>query len=121
MSGMLFDLALALLVAHELDAVHRHEWRMFPLLRRLDDRLGYAVFLLLHVPLVAVILWLATAPPPGWGGPFRIAFGAFCVLHVGLHRLYASHPANEFGGALSRSLIWATGLAGAALVAVEMA
>ena len=39
------------LLVHEMDAVRLKEWRILPLLSRLDDRRGFAVFTLVHVPI----------------------------------------------------------------------
>jgi len=47
--------------------------------------------------------------------------GAFSIAHIGLHKLFAHHPANEFNNPFSQILIggWgATGLLLLALMAV---
>ena len=118
MDEVLFILTLALLFTHELDAIARHEWRMFPFIRRLDDAKGFAVFTLAHVPIFALILWLGF----GAGGASAIArnvVSAFAVVHVGLHVWFARHPANEFNNALSQTLIWGAGTAGALYLVVS--
>ena len=121
MSEGLFIVTLALFFTHELDAVARHEWRMFPVLGGLDDRQGFAVFLLAHVPIFAAILWFCFSPT-SVGAAVRVAVAAFAIVHVGLHVYFARHPANEFDNPLSQALIWGTGIAGALyLVAVFFA
>lgn len=111
MAEGIYILTLALFITHEMDAIARHEWRMFPLVRRLDDARGCAIFTLAHVPLLALILWLgfdvATAATT------RIVVAAFAIVHVGLHMWFARHPANEFDNPLSQTLIWGAGIAGA--------
>jgi len=115
----LFILTLALFFTHELDAIARHEWRMFPLIRRLDDTSGYVVFLLAHVPIFALILWFGF-DAGAIGAAARIIVAAFAIIHVGLHMMFARHPANEFNNALSQALIWGTGIAGALYLAAVL-
>lgn len=112
----LFILTLALFFTHELDAIARHEWRMFPLIRRLDDTSGYVVFLLSHVPIFALILWFGF-DQGAVGAVARIILAAFAIIHVGLHMMFARHPANEFDNTLSQVLIWGTGIASALYLA----
>lgn len=45
------------LLVHEMDAVQLKEWRILPLLSRLDDRRGFAVFTLVHIPIYILLLW----------------------------------------------------------------
>lgn len=95
---------------HELDAVKRHEWRVLPLLRALPERLGEQVFIWLHVPLFALLLW-------GGDGDLesatRVGLAGFSIVHVGLHFIFRRHPAYEFNNPSSWGLILLTGLLGA--------
>lgn len=98
---------LAAFLAHELDAVRRHEWRILPLLSRLPEAWGAGAFAWGHIPLLFALFW--------WDGPgVQAGIAAFAVVHVGLHLLLQRHPANEFGNASSWALILLTGLLGAA-------
>lgn len=99
-----FYAALAFILTHEMDAIRCREWAIFPGLSRLDDRTGFVVFLLLHVPLYLLLLW----------GVFRegelqssvaIGLDIFFLIHALLHVLYLRHPRNEFTSVLSWSLI----------------
>ena len=56
---ILFYLGFSLLACHELDAVARHEWRLLPVLNKLNDDSGLIVFVLLHIPCL-----LYTSPSP---------------------------------------------------------
>lgn len=112
MAEAIFILTLALFFTHELDAIARHEWRMFPLICRLDDARGFAVFTLAHVPIFMLILWFGFAPG-GASAIARAVVAGFAIVHVGLHVWFARHPANEFNNALSQTLIWGAGAAGA--------
>ena len=53
---LLFLVNIALLNAHELDAIQQHEWRFFPFLRPFSDVTAYRIFVAAHVPLLVLIL-----------------------------------------------------------------
>ena len=108
MLTFLFFLNVALLTTHELDAIYRHEWRIFFGRTSLSDENAYYLFTLLHIPLFASIFWQA-----GQGDMwFEIAFDTFLIVHVGLHYLFRNHPAYEFNNWFSNAIIWAAGLFG---------
>jgi len=106
----LYYLMVAALFTHELDAVKRHEWRVLPLTRLMSERAGEQVFIWIHVPLFAIILWLGEG---SIANGFRYGLSGFAVIHVGLHWLYRHHPAYEFNNWNSWSLILLTGVSGA--------
>ncbi len=107
---VLFYLALALIWTHELDAYARHEWRVMPLLNQLPDQMAGRIFLWAHVPLMYLTVVVVLAGPAGIGAGI---LAGFCVVHVGLHRIFRNHPANELNGAGSRALILGAGGFGA--------
>jgi hypothetical protein len=113
-AGRAYSLALALMLTHEIDAAFRAEWRILPGLNMLADEIGRDIFIAAHVPLVYVLVVL------GWHGDAklrdrtRMAFAAFCVVHVALHVLFWNAPGNTFNNALSQTLIWGCGAAGVA-------
>ena len=110
-----YYLTVGLFLTHELDAVNRREWRILPGLRVLPERLGEQLFIWLHVPVIALLLI-------GGDGErvnaVRVALAGFAILHVGLHWLYRTHPANAFNTFSSWSLILGTGGLGAAYLLV---
>ena len=108
----LFLLAFSLLNAHELDAMSQHEWRILFVLRDLPSDFAEQVFVILHVPLVAILLWLTfhrNAVVSAWS---RRAVCAFGIIHVGLHWHLQDHPAYTFHSSLSEFLIVGYGFAG---------
>jgi hypothetical protein len=108
----LFLLAFSMLNAHELDAMSQHEWRLLFVLRELPPGLAEQIFVLLHVPLVAILLWLgfhSSALVSAWS---RRAVCAFGIVHVGLHGHLRDHPLYTFDSWLSEALIVGYGLAG---------
>ncbi|WP_374706124.1 DUF6713 family protein [Sulfurovum sp. TSL6] len=54
----MFDI---LLLTHELDAFSCHECRMFPFIHRLEERLGYQVFVILHTTSTGIDLLVYNA------------------------------------------------------------
>jgi hypothetical protein len=109
---LLFWLNLALLLAHELDAVRRQEWRMFAFLNRLDDERAHHLFVLAHVPLFILIFWFLSRsgqPIYFW---FQLAVDIFLIIHWGLHVLFRNHPANAFTTSFSKRLIEGMALLG---------
>lgn len=111
MLDILYFSLLAAFFTHELDAVKQHEWRVLPLTSFLPDRIGEQVFIWVHVPLFAAILWFSGNEPTSG---FRNAIAAFAVVHVWLHWIFRNHPRYEFDNPSSWGLILLTGLLGAA-------
>ena len=107
LQDLLFFITVGLLATHELDAMPNHEWRVLPLTSFLSDEIGRRMFVLGHVPLFALVAWIAAQ---GSGSVAALAFSAFAIIHVGLHWLYRNHPMYEFRGLMSRALIWGPGV-----------
>lgn len=59
-ADILFFLVCSLLLSHELDAVHKREWRLLYLLRKMPEKKARSIFILLHIPLITLLLWLGT-------------------------------------------------------------
>lgn len=96
-----FLVGMAFLLLHELDAMRCHEWRIFPGLSLLDDRLGMTVFQLVHIPLFYwVFLGLEQMTDA-----FRFGWSVFLIVHLFLHVLFLWHPKNEFKDGLSWFII----------------
>lgn len=119
-ANLFFYTAFILMLIHEMDAVRRHEWRVFPLLARIkDDERGYLLFSAIHIPLYLALFF---ALFPGEGGVNHSAtdgFAIFCIVHVALHLLFSKHPAYEFNNWYSWMLILGAGIAGAIDLAVR--
>lgn len=109
---LLFCIGLALLLTHEMDAMTHAEWRLLPGLSWMDDQAGLFYFVVLHVPLFTLILWLTASTSTKFRGLAQAAVDGFLIIHVGLHTLLSSHPLYEFDSTLSLSLIYGAGLFG---------
>lgn len=111
---LLFFAVLSGFIAHELDAVHRREWRLLFVLRAMQDDPARRAFVLLHVPLVTALLWFVTHPDPSVFYAAVLSFDAFIIVHAALHARLASHRLYEFHAPYSRWLIFGTAALAAA-------
>lgn len=112
MEHWIFYSGLACILIHEMDAIQQKEWRIFPGLHLLDDRWGYQLFNLLHLPLY-VFLFAGLFSPEGLALGMRRGLDLFFMIHVGLHLLFTFHPKNQFTGFFSWLWIGGAGLCGA--------
>lgn len=108
----LFYLGLATLFTHELDAVANHEWRIMPILRSLPEEIAVTAFVMLHVPIFAVLLALVFSINDRVRRLSRIGVGVFLLAHAGLHLLFAGDANYEFSSSLSSILIFGGALVG---------
>ena len=105
-AGVVFALAFSALLAHELDAVHKREWRLLFVLRTMPDEPARRAFVLAHVPLVAVLLWLVVHPAEGVRFWTEVGLDGFMVLHAGLHLRLSNRTLYVFNTSHSRLLIF---------------
>ena len=104
-----------LIVNHEIDSAYWREWRFFPLLpgkggSEADDRRGLTVFLLLHVPLLAVILWgLIEISRKSTAGLAMSLFLGLCgVAAFSIHMFLLGKGRPEFRTAVSIIILVST-------------
>ena len=107
-AAALFFLVVAGFIAHELDAVHKREWRLLFVLRGMPDEAARRAFVLLHVPLFAVLLWLIAHPDAAVRYGTMLGVDAFLVVHAVLHWRLSGHPKYQFHARHSRLLIFGT-------------
>ncbi|OYQ32988.1 hypothetical protein CHU92_13785 [Flavobacterium cyanobacteriorum] len=110
MGHIFFYIGLSLLSIHEMDAIRCREWRIFPGLSLLSDRLGYIIFLFAHIPIFWFIYWQLAYSP--YLSRFIRGFSIFMIVHAGLHLLYLKHKNNEFKDWISWTIILGAGLCG---------
>jgi len=112
MRNLLFYLSFSTLLAHELDAMTQAEWRLLYVLRRYPDSLASPLFVALHIPVVAVLLWLIQHPSRTVRQWTKIGLALFMPIHAGLHWNLRNHPFSTFTSPLSLGLIYGAGLLG---------
>lgn len=118
--SLLFYIGFALLIAHELDAVAQAEWRLLPLLDQLSDDTAYAAFVILHVPVLAVLMWLTAGPVSSVRWWSRFGIDSFLIVHAALHGLLSEHALYTFDSSLSTSLIFGGGAVGSLHLLLSM-
>jgi len=110
---LLFWLGFSLLIAHEMDAMVRHEWRMLPGFSAMaNDASARDLFTLAHVPLFAALLWLCSHPTPRLRLRTQRGVDVFLVLHASVHALLSGHALYEFVPPVETVTVYGAGLAG---------
>lgn len=117
MKTFLFNLGVALLFTHELDAVARQEWQLLFVLRDLDSNAASWWFIYLHLPLFLLVLYLGNGIEGKARDLIRLALAAFLPVHAVLHYSLNDAPAYDFHHPASQLLIFGAGIAGLAYVA----
>ncbi|MEY8738403.1 DUF6713 family protein [Bacillales bacterium AN1005] len=106
-SLLLFLFNLSLFLLHEMDAIRRSEWRMFIVLKDMEDSTAYKIFTLIHLPLYTIILALLLSQYQ------TITFWTidlFFVIHAILHLFFEKHPRNGFKNTFSRTIFYLMGI-----------
>ena len=112
MKNLLFHLGFATIITHELDAMTQSEWKLLFILRSLPEETAPSAFVIIHIPLIAALLWLINNEYQLIKKWSRIAFAAFLLIHSGLHKLLEHNPNYTFNSLLSLGLIYGGGLLG---------
>jgi len=112
-TNFFFFVAFSFLLTHEMDAVRRSEWHVFPGLSRIkNDEYGYMIFAIIHIPLYLLLLLGLFSAGGRLNRSVVIGFDSFCMLHVLLHLIFMKHPKYKFNNWLSWSFILGAGIAG---------
>jgi hypothetical protein len=119
MKYLIFYLGFGTLFAHELDSMLHNEWRVIPIIRMLPDETGLIVFVTAHIPIMAALVALVSSKNTSTRRMTRTGIAAFLVLHGLLHLFFKSHPAYEFSGMLSNTLIFGGSVLGIIYLVME--
>jgi hypothetical protein len=90
------------------------EWRVLPVLRGLPDELGMMVFVLVHVPLFALVVALVAGNIERTLCISRLGLAGFLVAHAAAHFLFSDDPRYEFNSVISNGLIYGSAVFGTA-------
>lgn len=107
------------LFTHELDAMSNHEWRVLPLTSWLSDEYGMMVFLLVHIPLFAVLIALVASTNDKIRLRTRYGISIFLVVHGLLHLFFMGNTGYEFTATLSSIMIFGGALLGILFLLLE--
>ncbi len=102
------------MVAHEVDASLRAEWRLLYGLRSLPDDVAAQLFAVLHLPLFVAIGHVVSHPSERLREGARAVFSAFAILHAGLHWRLRDDPLSDFANPSSIACIAGSAIAGVA-------
>lgn len=108
----LFYLGLALFVCHELDAVARHEWMLLPILNQMHDETARNAFILLHIPLFALLFWLTGHRSDVIRLRSQLAIDGFLLVHAVLHLSVSGSETYEFTGPVETITVYGGALIG---------
>lgn len=112
MQEFIFYFGVGLFFTHELDAMLNNEWRVFPLTSWLKEVVGRTVFVLMHVPLFAVLVALISSTDETIRNRTLFWLSAFFVFHGVLHAAFTIHKKYEFGSLQSNFLIFGAAICG---------
>ena len=119
MKSIAFYLGMGTLFTHELDAIPNHEWRVLPLTSWLSNEVGMMVFVIIHIPLFAILISLVSSTNDKVHTRSRLSIGIFLIIHSVLHALFMNHIDYEFSSALSNVLIFGGALLGLVYLFLE--
>lgn len=106
-----FYLGLTFILMHEMDAIRCKEWRILPITSFLNDKRGFEVFMLIHIPLFYLLFYGLFSSPDQ--ASVRNGWDYFLIIHLALHILFLRHRKNEFTDWISWSIILGAGVSGA--------
>ena len=119
MKSVFFYLGLGTLFTHELDAISNHEWRLLPIFRSLPDLLAMNTFVLLHVPLFAVLIALISSTDDRLRKRSWLGVSIFLIIHAGLHLWFTNDAGYEFASVMSNMLIFGGAIFGGLYIAAS--
>ncbi len=106
MERLLFIAVLALLFIHEMDAIRVQEWKMFIVLKDMNDETAYKVFTIIHLPLYfAAVYTLVIGGTAAF--TLKVIVDIFLLGHTILHFGFRNHRGNGFTTVFSKVIIFA--------------
>lgn len=112
MRNRLFYLGVGFLFTHELDAMSNSEWLVLPLVNWLPPKLAELTFVLVHIPLFAILVALISSPNDNVRTKTKVGLSVFLIIHGILHAAFMGHDNYEFNSWLSNVLIFGGSLCG---------
>lgn len=109
---LVFYVGVGLFFTHELDAMLNHEWRVLPLTSWLTEDVGRTAFVLMHVPLFAVLVALISSTNEIIRNRTWFWLSVFLAIHGLLHAAFTGHERYEFGSLQSNFLIFGAAICG---------
>ncbi|WP_373425793.1 DUF6713 family protein [Paenibacillus endoradicis] len=105
---MIFLINFSLLLLHEMDAIRAKEWKMFAILKDMEDERAFKIFTILHLPLYTVLLYSFVSHHV----LSFVIIDVFLIFHSIAHLFFEKHQNNNFKNLYSRLIIYSMGLLG---------
>lgn len=105
---VVFSINFALLCLHEMDAIRAKEWKMFVILKDMEDTRAFKVFTILHLPLYTILIFSFVSHQL----LSFVLIDLFMIFHSLAHFLFEKHPNNNFKNLYSRMIIYPMGILG---------
>lgn len=105
---MIFSINFALLLLHEMDAIRAKEWKMFAILKNMEDERAFNIFTIMHLPLYTVLLYSFVSHQV----LSFVIIDVFLIFHSIAHLFFEKHQNNNFKNLYSRLIIYPMGLLG---------
>jgi len=106
METAVFIVMLTLLLIHEMDAIRAKEWKMFIVLKNLEDELAYRIFTLAHIPIYFFVLFVLVRVEMPAIAPFKYSVDIFLIIHAVIHYCFRKKPNNGFRSLFSITIIY---------------
>jgi hypothetical protein len=103
-AAWLYFANMIFLVVHEIDSAYWHEWALLGLPG------GIQVFLLLHLPLLALVFWgfWRVVSWTRWAKAFSFLLGVAGIVAFSIHMALIAKGASEFRLPTSQAILWGT-------------
>ncbi|MDR2884230.1 MAG: hypothetical protein LBV09_03895 [Deferribacteraceae bacterium] len=107
MEALLFSVIIALLMVHGMDAVRAKEWKMFLILKDMQEERGYKLFTILHFIIYIVIFYAILRESYA----IKVIIDVFLLFHALLHYSFRRHlHGNGFKTLFSKGIIYSMAL-----------
>ena len=112
MESILFIVIISLLLVHEMDAIRAKEWKMFIVLKDMEEEAAYKFFVLIHLPLYVVAFYILYDGGIMASYVLKIVIDIFLLVHAIIHYGFRNHSHNGFKSIFSKNIIYSmSGLA----------
>ena len=105
----LFIVMVSLLLIHEMDAVRTKEWKMFIILKDMEDEQAYRLFVIAHLPLYFSVLFIMIQGGAQANEILFYLIDLFIVGHSFIHYAFRKKVNNGFTSFFSKALIYGLG------------
>ena len=100
--------SVALLAVHEMDAMTHAEWRLLPILNKLQDQTARDAFVLLHIPLYVGLFWALFFA--SWKRVAARVLSGVMIVHAIAHFTLSGHELYTFAAPIETITVYGAAL-----------